>query len=74
MLGISVIALAIVGVLNSVQIYKILADLRSITQNVSKTAADLAAIKEGIKVGVMTFGKKIMEKSKGGEQDDSQKT
>ena len=63
-LGAGFLILVGCAVVVTVQIWRILADVKSVTEDVSGTTADLASLKDGIKMTVINLTQGLLEKAK----------
>lgn len=59
----------------TVRIWRILGDVQSVTEDVADTAADVAQLKDGVKVAVINLVQNLLEKakSKGGASKKNDK-
>jgi len=63
-LGAGFLILVGCGVAITVQVWQILAEVKSVAQDVSGTTSDLASLKDGIKVAVINLTQGLLEKAK----------
>ena len=63
-LGAGSLVLAGCAVVITVRIWKILGDVQSVTEDVADTTADVAQLKDGIKVAVINLVQNLLEKAK----------
>jgi hypothetical protein len=63
-LGGGFLILVLCAVVITVQVWRILADVQSVTEDAAGVATDLATLKEGVKVAVINLVQNVLEKAK----------